>query len=258
MNFLQTLVEGKQTEIAMLREQSESLMVAARGKATPMISVDTLFPLGGMTLIAELKRASPSKGMINAGCDLTHQAHIYQQAGVKVISVLTEQSYFKGSPEILDALTAEFDETGVVFLRKDFIVDPLQLYQTVLLGAKVVLLIAAVLGERLSEFVTLAKVLGLQPLVEVHTKAECELAKASGANLIGINNRNLSDFTVSLDTSLTLSREFDQHDCLVAESGITERSQVSMLQAAGFRAILVGEHLMRADSPAKAIAELLS
>lgn len=210
----------------------------------------------GIKIIAEIKRASPSKGIIKTGFDVVSQALIYESAGASAISVLTEKKFFHGS---LDDLRNVKKSVGIAVLRKDFILDEYQIYESVLAGADAVLLIARILSkEKLSDFLALADSLGLDALVETHDEADMEKALMTGASIIGINNRDLSTFTVSLETTLRLARFLDPKRHIgVSESGIQSRKDVEyIVSGSGIRCFLVGELLMKSPNPTLEIKSL--
>jgi indole-3-glycerol phosphate synthase len=202
-----------------------------------------------------MKRASPSKGPIRPGASVSEVVKAYEAAGASACSVLTEGPHFQGS---LDDLVEARAACRLPLLRKDFIVHEYQLMEARLAGADAVLLIVAALGgERLRELLTAASDLGLDTLVEVHDAEEVGDAIEAGAELLGINNRNLRTFEVDLDTTFRLLPDVPAGTVVVAESGITNAHDVQHLEDAGVDAILVGETLMRAPDPAEAIRSLL-
>lgn len=206
-------------------------------------------------IIAEIKRASPSKGMINERVNVSERARSYEQGGACAISVLTEEEFFKGSIEDLKAVRKV---VKLPILRKDFTIDKFQIYEAAAAGADAVLLIVAALtSENLRQFQTLAHDLGMDALVEVHTLAELEIAASIGANLIGVNNRNLRTFDVSLDVSRELIRYRPSGALMIAESGISSREQIEELKTLGFNGFLVGESLMRSDPKQKTLEALI-
>ena len=213
-----------------------------------------------MSLIAEIKRASPSKGDIRRELDVAEIAAAYERGGAAAISVLTEERHFKGS---LDDLRAARAACNLPVLRKDFIIDAYQIWEAAAAGANAVLLIVAALGR--DELINLANesvTAGLDCLVEVHNREELETAVVSGIlgrrGVLGINNRDLRTFKVDLETTLNLIKSVTKGIAVVSESGIRGRNDVVRLEAAGVRAILVGESLMRSEDPAKKLRELLS
>jgi len=209
----------------------------------------------GISLIAEMKRASPSKGPIRPGASVSEVVSAYQRAGASAVSVLTEPNWFGGS---LDDLVEARAACDLPLLRKDFVVDEYQLLEARVAGADAVLLIVAALERgRMEELMGAASDLGLDALVEVHDEKEVEVAVEAGAELIGINNRDLHSLEVDLETTFELLADVPAGTVVVAESGITENEDVERLERAGVDAILVGEALMRADDPVRAVRDLL-
>ncbi len=209
---------------------------------------------GGLRLIAEIKKASPSKGMLRASFDPVEIAKIYEKGGASALSVLTEERYFLGALSSLDAVSSS---VSLPILQKDFILDEFQLYEARALGADAVLLIVALLGlSQLSDYYHLARELSLDVLVEVHDEAELEKVIA-WAPLIGVNNRNLRDFCTDLATTFRLIKTIPDDRTVVSESGIHSREQMAQLQACGVDAVLVGESLMRSEKIEEKIKALL-
>ena len=206
----------------------------------------------GINIIAEFKRRSPSKGMIREGANPIGIARAYQEGGAVAMSVLTEEDYFAGS---LDDLRQVKSIVDLPVLRKDFIVDEYQVYESAAAGADAILLIVAALDdELLMRLRRLAEdELQIDALVEVHTSDEMKRAAACGAKLIGVNNRDLRTFEVSLETSVSLAREAPAEALLVSESGLKSLDDLQRLYDAGYRGFLIGETLMRADDPAAAL-----
>jgi indole-3-glycerol phosphate synthase len=206
----------------------------------------------GINIIAEFKRRSPSKGLIRDGANPIDIARAYQEGGAVAMSVLTEEDYFAGS---LDDLREVKTAVDLPVLRKDFIVDEYQIYESAAAGADAILLIVAALDDvliaclrRLAE-----DELQMDALVEVHTSDEMKRAAACGAKLIGVNNRDLRTFETSLDTSLRLAQEAPADALLISESGLKHSADLRRLYDAGYRGFLIGETLMRADNPAAAL-----
>lgn len=209
-----------------------------------------------MSLIAEVKRRSPSKGRFVATLDPVEQARAYERGGAAAVSVLTDERYFGGSPE---DLTAVREAVEIPVLCKDFILSPYQIYEARGWGADLVLLIVAALEDReLKELQALAIELGMTPLVEVHDQHDLARALAMHAQLIGINNRDLTDFNVDLVTTEYLAPLIPDECTIVSESGIATVDDVQRVAAAGARVVLVGETLMRSADPAASIRELLA
>jgi indole-3-glycerol phosphate synthase len=208
-----------------------------------------------MALIAEVKRASPSKGALRPDLDTHSLVRAYQRSGAAAISVLTEPEFFRGSLADLDAARAAVD---LPLLRKDFVIDPYQVYEARAHGADAVLLIAAVLAlEELKSLIDTTHALGLAALVEVHNRDDLDNVLSVSPKVIGINNRNLADFTVDLGTTYSLRPLIPPEVVVVSESGIHAHEDVLGLRNAGVDAILVGEALVTSPDPAAKIGELL-
>ena len=229
-------------ELAQLQAGSRRLTSGLRDRTRPNI-------------IAEFKRRSPSKGPIKSAADPATTAQIYESAGAAAISVLTEQDYFDGS---LDDLRRVRGASRLPVLRKDFIFDEYQVYESAAAGADAFLLIAAALDDQtLMRLLEVADELGMDALVEVHTKDELDRAVAGGARLIGVNNRDLRTFGVSIATSHLLARAAPENTILISESGLTP-ADIRELRNLGYSGFLVGEVLMRAPDPAKTIRDFIS
>ncbi len=208
-----------------------------------------------LNIIAEVKRASPSRGILREDFDPVALAREYESAGAVAISVLTEEDHFLGS---LAHLTEIRQAVSLPLLRKDFLFDPYQLYEAAAAGADAVLLIAALLDRvQLRDLLQLAQELRLDALVEVHDRIELENALAAGAKLIGVNNRDLRTFRVDIAISWELARHVPQDVVLVSESGLSTRHQLQELRRAGYHAFLIGEYLVRAPRPSEALHMLL-
>ncbi len=206
-------------------------------------------------LIAEVKKASPSKGVIREDFEPLGIARVYEGAGAACLSVLTESRYFQGRLEYLGAIRKA---VGLPLLRKDFIIDEYQIFEARAAGADAILLIAACLERRqIEDLLGIARGIGLDVLVESHTYKELDKALLAGTTLVGINNRDLATFSVSLQTTLDLLKDIPDDRTVVSESGIRTRDDVQLLQKAGVDAILVGESLMREKDIGKKIKELL-
>lgn len=224
--------------------------ITGRGVFLPALQRD------GINIIAEVKRRSPSKGVIRENFDPLAIARNYTANGAAALSVLTEEDFFAGSLEYLRAIR---QETRLPLLRKDFIFDEYQIYEACHVGANAILLIAAMLdGKQFNDLLQAAYGLGLDVLVEVHDRAELDLVMPFDVRLLGINNRNLRTFVTTLDTSLELAQDLPQSITLVSESGIRTRADIDRLRAAGFHAFLIGEEFMRSDDEGRALASLLA
>ncbi|HHV62779.1 MAG TPA: indole-3-glycerol phosphate synthase TrpC [Firmicutes bacterium] len=208
---------------------------------------------GLVHIIAEIKRASPSRGMIRPDLDPVDMARSYQTHGASAISVLTETRYFLGDPGYIAKVKGAVD---LPVLRKDFIVDPYQIFESKLLGADAILIIARLVGRELEAFVTLAHEIGLECLVEVHSKDELLAAIDTPARVIGINNRDLETFSVDLAVTFELAPLVPRDRVIVSESGIWTSEHVEMVARSGVNAILVGESLMRAADVGKQMRSL--
>ena len=254
MSFLSEIIERKRQRLASVKST-----VALDALEIPSIShrLRDALVSDGVNIIAEFKRRSPSKGIIRADADLTQIVSAYEAGGAVAISVLTEEDYFSGS---LDDLSAVKRLVDLPVLRKDFIVDEYQVYESAAAGADALLLIVAALqDEVLTRLRRLTEDdLGMDALVEVHTREEMQRAIACGANVIGVNNRNLHTFEVSLDTSISLAAEAPAGTVLISESGLKTAADLARLREAGYHGFLIGESLMRSEHPEAALRELMS
>ncbi|MEN8444782.1 MAG: indole-3-glycerol phosphate synthase TrpC [Cyanobacteria bacterium J06555_13] len=266
-NILEKIVWHKETEVARLREKVPLQSLQRQVQALPetrgfIAALRAAAEQQSPALIAEVKKASPSKGVIREDFDPVVIAKSYASGGATCLSVLTDSEFFQGSFTYLSQIRQAVE---LPLLCKEFIIYPYQIYQARLAGADAILLIAAILTDKdLKYFVKIAKVLGLDALVETHTVEEFERVIAiEGVELVGVNNRNLEDFTVSLDTTAKVVEKFgdaiaQKNLLLVAESGIHTPADVSTVTAAGARAILVGESLVKQPDPGVAIGKLLA
>lgn len=253
---LAEILAHKKTEIARLEPHAELLRKTAIKRNDFRPFRNRLQLVGGMGLIAEVKKASPSAGVIAENFNPVGQAREYSRAGAHCLSILTDEKFFQGSLAYLKHVREQVD---LPLLRKDFILSPLQVYEAVVAGADAILLIVAAFedDEPLRELYDLAKTLQLDVLVEVHDLPEMDRALDLGADMIGINNRNLRSFEVSLQTTADLSEEIPSDVLAVSESGIKTREDVLYCQQHAINAILVGETLMRAPNIPAKVAELL-
>jgi indole-3-glycerol phosphate synthase len=259
-NFLNEIIELKKRrlEIAKSKISLEELKGKAfevREKAKPHRLQKALAEKNKINIIAEIKRASPSKGVINDKIDVAETAQKYERGGASAISVLTEEDKFQGSLEDLKTVRAN---VSLPILRKDFVFDEFQVYEAAEAGADVILLIAAMLDDKvLAKLYRLAEqVLDLDVLLEVHTFEELERAKKIGAKIIGVNNRDLQTFKVSLDVSRELIKHAAKDSLLISESGLQTREDLLELKELGFNGFLIGETLMRSENVEKELREL--
>lgn len=259
MNILSEIIAKKRERVIAAQEgasfdQMRHQAQEVRRDAKPH-ALSSALRAEGINIIAEFKRRSPSKGTIRAAANLTQIVQGYESGGAVAISVLTEEDYFDGS---LDDLRAVKSTVKLPLLRKDFVFEDYQVYESAAAGADAILLIVAALDdETLSHLRRLAEdELKLDALVEVHTSDEMQRAKAAGATLIGVNNRDLRTFAVSLETSLSLAREAPPDALLISESGLHSSSDLHRLRDAGYHGFLIGETLMRADDPADMLRNL--
>jgi indole-3-glycerol phosphate synthase len=259
--FLDKILETTRKRVSRLKASADA--AALRSKAEeqrarrPANALRTaLQQKDRINIVAEIKRASPSKGVINDRIDVREIALTYQSGGACAISVLTEDRFFKGSISDLETARAAVD---LPILRKDFIIDPIQIYEAAAARSDAILLIVAALTfEDLKDLQTSARELGLDALVEVHTLAELETAIAVGASLIGVNNRNLHTFEVSLNVSRELIEHKPPDAVMIAESGISLRAEIEELRSLGFDGFLVGESLMRTKTADAKLAEFVA
>lgn len=256
--ILQRIIESTRAELEARRAAVPLAELEAQLAGRPRAGVAHPFleALGGegIGVIAEFKRRSPSAGQLREGADPAQIARAYERAGACAMSVLTEGPHFGGS---LDDLRAARAACGVPLLRKHFIVDPYQLHEAAAAGADAVLLIVAALSQQeLGALHAEAGRLGLDALVEVHDRAELERALELEPQIVGINNRDLRDFTVDVGRTARLREDIPPGVAVVSESGISRAAQLAELQRAGVAAVLVGESLMRSPDPAAALQEL--
>ena len=255
MGFLNDIVASTQRRIdeakQKVTEDELEQRIAARPAARDFAAA---LQADDVTVIAEIKRATPAKGPLALELDAGRTAAAYAEGGAAAVSVLTEPDFFKGSLEDLERVAA-----GVLpVLRKDFTLDPFQLLEARAAGADSALLIVRILDDpALVSLVKLSRSLGMDPLVEVHTEAELERALAAGAGVIGVNHRDLETFDVDPERTLKLAPQVPPEVVLVALSGVSTREEVVELAAAGARSVLVGESLVTAEDPALKLRELL-
>jgi len=209
---------------------------------------------GRVNIIAEIKKQSPSKGIIRGDFDPVGIAEIYEAGNADAVSVLTDSRYFGGSAKWLSEISKS---VGIPVLRKEFIIDEYQVYEAKRLGADAVLLIAAILEqETIARFIDIASELGMDCLTEAHTEGELEKAVSAGADIIGINNRNLKDFSVDTQTTIKLKRKIPAGKVVVSESGISSAGDMKLMKEHGINAVLIGESLLKEDDIAGKLKEL--
>jgi indole-3-glycerol phosphate synthase len=260
MDFLKTIAEvkQKQVEAAMRAVPMTKVRDAAemrtdfRAFAGPLMTVAT----DRVNIIAEIKRASPSKGLIRENVDPAAFARAYEKGGAAAISVLTETRFFKGS---IEDLTAARNSQGLPVLRKDFILSEYQVYESAAIGADAILLIVRILAsEQLGDYMALAGDLGMDVLVEVFEDKELEAATKAGAKLIGINNRNLDSFETDMERASGMAARLADGMSAVAASGIKGRKDIEAGMKAGLHNFLVGESIMRSDDPERFLKMLIN
>lgn len=254
--FLDRIVADKRKEVAQKQALRPlyQLREVINGRAAPLDMAAALSG-EGLSLIAEVKRASPSKGVLCANLDPVAVAQTYARRGAAAISVLTDGPYFQGSLADLMMVKSRLPEMPV--LRKDFILEPYQVYEARAAGADAILLIVAILADdRLRELYSMSRELGMSCLVEVHSQAELERALAGKARLIGINNRDLDTMQVDINTTGRLRSLIPDDRIVVSESGIKERADIERMREWGVDAVLVGEALVTAGDIAARIKEL--
>ena len=258
-DFLNRILERKRWEVEKaaakiperdLRDRAEN----GKDRRSLLAKLSTPGP-AGVNIIAEIKRASPSKGPIREDLVPESLAQAYEKGGAAAISVLTDNHFFHGCPADLKKARAA---VNLPVLRKDFLISFYQIYESVVMGADAALLIARALPKSfLAEALSLCEELELDALVEVHSEKELETASRAGARLIGINNRDLTTFKTDIHTSIRISRQFDQGQVAVAERGIKDRTDVQTLYDAGLWNFLIGESLVREENPEVFLKHLL-
>ena len=256
MNILDELAGAtrRRTETAKLRLPPEEIMERAMSLPKGSLEFEAALRKSGMSFICECKKASPSKGLIAPDFRYLETAREYEAAGADCISVLTEPTRFLGSDAYLEEIASA---VSVPCLRKDFAVDEYMIYEAKLLGAKAVLLICSILTEKqLREYMDICRELGISALVEAHDEAEIKTAVLAGASIIGVNNRNLKDFTVDTENSGRMRELVPDNIVFVSESGVRTAEDVERLREIGADAVLIGETLMRAENKKAKLTEL--
>ena len=255
-NILEKIAEStrRRVEAAKKSVSAEEMKEAALGSPKLGYTFEKALKKPDIAFICECKKASPSKGIIAADFPYMKIAREYEAAGADCISVLTEPEYFLGSPQYLREIAAGVQ---IPCIRKDFVVDEYMIYEARTLGAAAVLLICSILGsERLRDYIGICDTLGLSALVEAHDEAEVRMALEAGARVIGVNNRDLKNFSVSTDNAVKLRKLVPDSAVFVAESGIKTAADMAVLREAGVDAVLIGETLMRAEDKTAKLKEL--
>jgi indole-3-glycerol phosphate synthase len=252
--ILARIVTRKREELALSRIPMDAMEKQAREMASGRRDFRAALRRRSPAIIAEMKKASPSRGVLAGNFDPAARARDYQRGGAAALSVLTDETFFQGSLADLKAARAAVD---LPVLRKDFTLDECQVVEAAAHGADAILLIVAILDEpRVRALRAAAERYGMAAVVEVHDDQELDIAQAAGADVIGVNNRDLRTFAVDLETSIRLAKRIPAAVLKIAESGIRSAADVTRLTAAGFDAMLVGEHLMKSPDPAAAISAL--
>ncbi|MGF7018590.1 indole-3-glycerol phosphate synthase [Lachnospiraceae bacterium PF1-21] len=256
-DILEQIVVATKVRVEKAKQQIlKETLVSSPGMSKPSkcISFYQALKAPGMSFICEIKKSSPSKGLIAEDFPYLEIAMEYEAAGASAISVLTEPVFFKGSHTYLKEVSAN---VGIPTLRKDFIIDEYQIYEAKALGAAAVLLICSILSpSQLKAYLELARSLGLDALVEAHSSAEVAKAVAAGAQIIGVNNRDLKDFSVDINHSINLRKEVPDSCLFVSESGIRHPADVRRLEENSVDAVLIGEQLMRSSDKKRELQRL--
>jgi indole-3-glycerol phosphate synthase len=252
--ILDKIIKTKNDEVAQLKKHTtEAALKKSIAELPACRNFEKAVSGKDCSIIAEVKCSSPSRGRLIADFDPLRIATIYEQNGAAAISVLTDEKYFCGHKDYLSKIKKQ---VKLPVLRKDFIVDPLQIYETRAIGADAILLIVHILGKKLAEFIALAKELGLHPLTEVHKQTELEVALAANADIVGVNNRNLDTFVTDIRTSGALKSLIPTDKIVVAESGIASRADIESLMKVGIYSFLIGEALITAPDIGEKLREL--
>jgi len=256
-NVLDRIVAARRESVAHRKRvlPKVALKIAVERKGLPPRDFSGALSRPGINIISELKKASPSRGLLRAEFAPAPLAADFEKAGAAALSVLTEEDFFSGS---LADLKEASRVTKIPILRKDFIIDSWQVWETRAAGADSFLLIAAILNDALlCDLLALGRSLKMEPLVEVHSREELERVLSAGPRIVGINNRDLRDLSVHLETSLELVESIPDDCIAVSESGLRTRDDLARLHDAGFDAFLIGEHLMQQADPSLALRALL-
>ena len=256
MTILDELAHSAYKLIAEAQKKVSADQITAKAFSLPKgdFEFENALKTQDISFICECKKASPSKGLIAERFPYLNIAREYEKAGADCISVLTEPTRFLGSDKYLEEIA---DLVNIPCLRKDFTVDEYMIYEAKLLGAKAVLLICSILYKKqIADYIKICDRLGISALVEAHDESEIETALNAGARIIGVNNRNLKDFTVDTDNSRRMRELVPQNILFVSESGVKSKEDVALLKEIGADAVLIGETLMRAEDKEKKLKEL--
>ncbi len=261
MNILEQIYQDKLIEVRNKKKQISGQEICSQIKCSKVVlqdfsaAIEAKLAQNQIAIIAEVKKASPSKGIIRTDFDPVTIAKTYQENGATCLSVLTDEKYFMGKNEYLSTIR---QNVNLPILRKDFIIDSYQILESKLIGADCVLLIMAMLDEQqATDLEQAAMEIGLSVLIEVHNKAELQKALKLKSRLIGVNNRNLKTFEISLETSKTLAPIIPQDKIIICESGVCTKNDIAQMQEIGINSFLIGESLMRQDDIGLALRELL-
>ncbi len=256
MTILDTIAEYAKVRVRSAKENMPLCEIKQMAESLPKenFEFENALRKDGISFICECKKASPSKGIIAEDFPYLRIAKDYESAGADCISVLTEPKWFMGKNEYLSEIA---QNVSIPCLRKDFVVDKYMIYEARVLGASATLLICAILSEeQIKEYIDICNSLGMSALVEAHDEKEITVAQQAGAKIIGVNNRNLKDFSVDVENSRKLRNLVDKDILFVSESGVKSGDDVAKIRASGADAVLIGEALMRADDKTKKLREL--
>lgn len=242
--ILDTIVKAKrlQIELEKITNPISTYLTVLETQALPPRNFKNALSHKGISIIAEIKKSSPSKGVIAENFNPIEIGKIYEKINIDAVSILTEKKFFSGD-DLYIKMVKKINSKPI--LRKDFIIDKYQVYQSKAIGADAILLITTILGDKVKEYYNLAHSLGLDCLAEVHSQAELEIVLSAGCDIIGINNRNLNDFTINLETTKQLLINIPDNITVVSESGIKKAEDIQYLSSLGVDAVLVGETFMR-------------
>ena len=256
-DFLSSIVANKQKEVQYKKQNADPrTVITSADSAKPALSFfEAVSESEPPCIIAEIKRRSPSKGELIKEPDVKVIAQGFASGGASAISVLTDEQYFGGS---LADLKAVKEVVNIPVLRKDFIVDEFQIYESRAFGADTVLLIVKILDNRLAGFISISRKLGMEPLVEIHNEDELKTAVDAGSKIIGINSRNLETFVTNTDIVEHIMQNMPKHIITIAESGIASTDTISELLKFGLNGFLIGEAFMRAESPVNKLQEFIN